>query len=176
MRERNARRCRLQRQLRTRGPLIELDPAEVEKALAITAFAASWWRSGGEAHAAARHGRHFIHRRFGLVKGYAQSAPSPWANSRCAAGAEHGARTLAQGHHVAHCGDRRGIKRRAARAADSPDSLLDPDAIAASYLQLWRSRAAPGPRARAAAWWRSSSARAFPTTVSQFTKAPSGRL
>ena len=30
---------------RTRGPFVELDPADVEKAIAVTAFGASWWRS-----------------------------------------------------------------------------------------------------------------------------------
>ena len=28
---------------RTRGPFIDLDPAEVEKSLAVSAFGASWW-------------------------------------------------------------------------------------------------------------------------------------
>ena len=40
---------------RTRGPFVELDPAEVEKALAVTAFGALPGRAaGGQAHAAER--------------------------------------------------------------------------------------------------------------------------
>jgi hypothetical protein len=48
------------------------------------------------------------------------------------------ARELApQGIHVAHVVIDGGIKSaRRAEHADAPDSLLDPDAIAATYLQL----------------------------------------
>jgi len=124
---------------RVRGPLIELDPAEVEKTLAITAF-------GGflVAQAAAKR---MLPRKEGAllftgasasVKGYAQSAPFAMGKFALRGLAQSLARELSpQGIHVAHFIIDGGIKsaRRPAEA-DRPDALLDPDAIAQSYLQV----------------------------------------
>jgi NAD(P)-dependent dehydrogenase (short-subunit alcohol dehydrogenase family) len=110
---------------RVRGPLLELDPVEVEKTLIVTAY-------GGflvGQHAA----RRMVPKRRGVilftgasasVKGYAQSM----------------SRELHPlGIHVAHVVIDGGIKSaRRAESADNPASLLDPDAIAASYLHLIR--------------------------------------
>jgi len=124
---------------RTRGAFVDLDPAEVEKSLAVTAF-------GGflVAQEAARRmlpngeGAILFTGASASVKGYPQSAPFAMGKFALRGLAQSMARELApQGIHVAHVVVDGGI-RSAHRpdAADCPDSMLDPDAIAASYLHL----------------------------------------
>jgi len=124
---------------RTRGPLIDLDPVEVEKAIAITAF-------GGflVAQAAVRRmlprgqGAILFTGASASVKGYAQSAPFAMGKFALRGLAQSMARELhPKGIHVAHIVVDGGIRSvRRAEPPDAPDSLLDPDAIAASYLHL----------------------------------------
>jgi NAD(P)-dependent dehydrogenase (short-subunit alcohol dehydrogenase family) len=124
---------------RARGPFVELDPAEVEKAVAVTAF-------GGflVAQAAAKrmlprgHGAILFTGASASVKGYAQSAPFAMAKFALRGLAQSMARELSpQGIHVAHFVIDGGIRSaRRAEPPDRPDSLLDPDAIAASYLHV----------------------------------------
>ena len=123
----------------TRGPLIELDPAEVEKSIRVSAF-------GGflVAQAAVRrmlpraHGAILFTGASASVKGYAQSAPFAMAKFALRGLAQSMARELSpQGIHVAHFVIDGGIKSaRRPEPPDQPDSLLDPDAIAASYLHV----------------------------------------
>ncbi len=72
------------------------------------------------------------------MKGYAQSAPFAMAKFALRGLAQSMARELSpQGIHVAHFVIDGGIRSaRRAEPAASPDSLLDPDAIAASYLHV----------------------------------------
>ena len=124
---------------RTRGPFVELDPAEVEKALAVTAF--------GAFLVAQQAAKRMLPKKRGVivftgasagVKGYAQSAPFAMGKFALRGLAQSMARELhPQGIHVAHVVIDGGIKSaRRAEPADAPASLLDPDAIAASYLHL----------------------------------------
>ena len=124
---------------RTRGPFVELDPAEVEKSIAVTAF-------GGflVAQEAARRmlpkaaGAILFTGASASVKGYPQSAPFAMGKFALRGLAQSMARELApQGIHVGHVVVDGGIRSaRRAEAADRPDATLDPDAIAASYLHL----------------------------------------
>jgi NAD(P)-dependent dehydrogenase (short-subunit alcohol dehydrogenase family) len=124
---------------RTRGPFVELDPTEVEKSLAVSAF-------GGflVAQEAARRmlpkgaGAIFFTGASASVKGYPQSAPFAMGKFALRGLAQSMARELApQGIHVAHVVVDGGIRSaRRPDAADRPDAMLDPDAIAASYLHL----------------------------------------
>jgi NAD(P)-dependent dehydrogenase (short-subunit alcohol dehydrogenase family) len=126
---------------RARGPLVDLDPAEVERALAVSAF-------GGflVAQQAARrmlpkkHGAILFTGASASVKGYAQSAPFAMGKFALRGLAQSMARELApQGIHVAHIVIDGGIKSaRRGEPHDAPDSLLDPDAIAATYLHVIR--------------------------------------
>jgi NAD(P)-dependent dehydrogenase (short-subunit alcohol dehydrogenase family) len=126
---------------RSRGPLVDLDPAEVERALAVSAF-------GGflVAQQAARrmlpkkHGAILFTGASASVKGYAQSAPFAMGKFALRGLAQSMARELApQGIHVAHIVIDGGIKSaRRGEPPDPPASLLDPDAIAATYLHVIR--------------------------------------
>jgi len=124
---------------RQRGPLIELDPGEVAKSLTVSAY-------GGflVAQQAARrmlphhHGAILFTGASASVKGYAQSAPFAMGKFALRGLAQSMARELhPHGIHVAHFVIDGGIRSaRRADAADRPDSLLDPDAIAATYLHV----------------------------------------
>ena len=124
---------------RTRGPLIELEPAEVEKAIAVSAF-------GGflVAQQAARRmlpqgrGAIFFTGASASVKGYAQSAPFAMGKFALRGLAQSMARELSpSGIHVAHFVIDGGIRSdRRPPSPDKPDALLDPDAIAQSYLHV----------------------------------------
>jgi NAD(P)-dependent dehydrogenase (short-subunit alcohol dehydrogenase family) len=124
---------------RTRGPLIELDPAEVEKALAVTAFGGFLVaREAARRMLPKRHGAILFTGASASVKGYAQSAPFAMGKFALRGLAQSMARELSpQGIHVAHVVIDGGIKSaRRAEPADAPASLLDPDGIAATYLHL----------------------------------------
>ena len=124
---------------RTRGPFVDLDPAEVEKAIAVTAYGAFL-----VSQLAAR--RMLRNKRGAIlltgasagVKGYAQSAPFAMGKFALRGLAQSMARELhPQGIHVAHVVVDGGIRSaRRAEPSDKPDSMLDPDAIAAAYLHL----------------------------------------
>ncbi len=124
---------------RTRGPFVELDPAEVEKSLRVTAFAGFL-----VAQSAARrmlphgHGAIFFTGASASVKGYAQSAPFAMGKFALRGLAQSIARELMpRGIHVAHFvidGGIRSVRRPV--PAERPDSLLDPDAIASTYLHV----------------------------------------
>jgi len=124
---------------RTRGPLIGLDPTEVERSIAVSAF-------GGflVAQAAARRmlkegrGAILFTGASASVKGYSQSAPFAMGKFALRGLAQSMARELGPGGvHVAHVVIDGGIRSaRRIDSADRPDSLLDPDAIARTYLHL----------------------------------------
>jgi NAD(P)-dependent dehydrogenase (short-subunit alcohol dehydrogenase family) len=126
---------------RARGPFVELDAGEVEKALAVTAF-------GGflVAQQAARRmvpngqGAILFTGASASVKGYPQSAPFAMGKFALRGLAQSMARELAPlGIHVAHVVIDGGIRsERRPDPPDKPDGLLDPDAIAANYLHLIR--------------------------------------
>jgi short-subunit dehydrogenase len=124
---------------RTRGPFIDLDPVEVEKAIAVTAFGGFLVaQAAARRMVAAGHGAILFTGASASVKGYAQSAPFAMAKFALRGLAQSMARELSpQGIHVAHFVIDGGIRSaRRIEPADKPDSLLDPDAIAASYLHV----------------------------------------
>jgi NAD(P)-dependent dehydrogenase (short-subunit alcohol dehydrogenase family) len=127
---------------RTRGPIAELDAEEVRKSLLVSAF-------GGflVGQAAARrmlkqgNGAILFTGASASVKGYAQSAPFAMGKFALRGLAQSMARELhPKGVHVAHFiidgGVRDAARGRAEKPSDPPDSMLDPDAIAESYLSV----------------------------------------
>ncbi len=124
---------------RARGPLVDLDPADVERALTVSAF-------GGflVAQQAARRmlpngqGAILLTGASASVKGYPQSAPFAMGKFALRGLAQSMARELhPQGIHVVHLVIDGGIRNPGrAEPADKPDSMLDPDAIAETYLSI----------------------------------------
>ncbi len=124
---------------RTRGALVDLDPTDVEKALAVTAYGG--FLVGQQA------ARRMLPKKRGAivftgasasVKGYAQSAPFAMGKFALRGLAQSMARELSpSGIHVAHVVVDGGIRSgRRPEAPDKADSLLDPEAIAQTYLHL----------------------------------------
>ena len=124
---------------RTRGRFIDLVPAEVEKAIAVSAFGAFLvGQAAAKCMLPKAHGAILFTGASASVKGYAQSAPFAMAKFALRGLAQSMARELSpQGIHVAHFVIDGGIaSERRPMPADKPDSLLDPDAIAQSYLHV----------------------------------------
>ncbi len=124
---------------RVRGPLVDLDPAEVARSLAITAFGAFLVaQRAARGMLANGHGTILLTGASAGVKGYAQSAPFAMGKFALRGLAQSMARELhPKGIHVIHVVVDGGI-RSAARPTppDQPDSLLDPDAIAQTMLDM----------------------------------------
>ena len=128
---------------RTRGPLVSLDPKEVERTIAITAY-------GGflVGQAAAKcmlprgTGAIFFTGASASVKGYAESAPFAMGKFALRGLAQSMARELApKGIHVAHFVIDGGIAQGPgdARAKErGADGMLQPDEIARNYLHVYR--------------------------------------
>lgn len=124
---------------RARGPIHELDPAAVDNAIRVTAF-------GGflvAREAATRmlrqgHGTILFTGASASVKGYPRSSSFAMGKFALRGLAQSLAREL-QPHniHVGHIVIDGGIANPQ-RTANQPDSLLDPNAIAESYLALHR--------------------------------------
>jgi len=124
---------------RARGPFVDLDPAEVARAIAVSAF--------GGFLVAQQALKHMLPKGSGAilftgasasVKGYAQSAPFAMGKFALRGLAQSLAREFSpKGIHIAHFVIDGGI-RSAARTvpADKPDSLLDPDDIAETYWNV----------------------------------------
>lgn len=124
---------------RARGPVIELDPAAVDNAIRVTAF-------GGflVARQAARrmvkqgHGTILFTGASASVKGYPRSSSFAMGKFALRGLAQSLARELQpQNIHVGHVVIDGGIANPG-RTPSGPDALLDPDAIAESYLSLHR--------------------------------------
>jgi NAD(P)-dependent dehydrogenase (short-subunit alcohol dehydrogenase family) len=126
---------------RTRGPLVDLDPAEVHKSLTVSAF--------GGFLVAQQAARRMLRQGSGAilftgasasVKGFPGSASFAMGKFALRGLAQSMARELAPKNiHVAHFVIDGGV-RAASRPepADRPDSMLDPDAIAQTYMWVLR--------------------------------------
>jgi NAD(P)-dependent dehydrogenase (short-subunit alcohol dehydrogenase family) len=124
---------------RARGAFTDLDPTDVARAIAISAY--------GGFLVAQQALKRMVPRGSGAilftgasasVKGYAQSAPFAMGKFALRGLAQSLAREFSpQGIHIAHFVIDGGI-RAASRPvpADKPDSLLDPDAIAETYWNV----------------------------------------
>lgn len=126
---------------RTQGPLVEIQPEDVERALMVTAY--------GGFLVARQAVRRMLERGQGSilftgasasVKGYPKSAPFAMGKFALRGLAQSMARELApQGIHVAHFVIDGAIRNPGrTESSDAPDSMLDPDAIARTYLNTLR--------------------------------------
>lgn len=124
---------------RVRGPFVDLDPAEVKRALEISAYGGFLvGREAARRMAPKNHGAIFFTGASASIKGYPQSATFAMGKFALRGLAQSMARELhPQGIHIAHFVIDGGIAQ-AGRSASGPDALLDPDAIALSYLNVLR--------------------------------------
>jgi NAD(P)-dependent dehydrogenase (short-subunit alcohol dehydrogenase family) len=127
---------------RTRGPLAELDPKEVERTLAVCAFAGFLVGQAAAKRMLARgSGAIFFTGASASVKGYANSAPFAMGKFALRGLAQSMARELAPKNiHVAHFVIDGGIRAQdGARGAErGEDGMLLPGEIAKNYLNLYR--------------------------------------
>ncbi|HVG52357.1 MAG TPA: SDR family NAD(P)-dependent oxidoreductase [Xanthobacteraceae bacterium] len=124
---------------RTRGPFVELDPAEVEKTLAACAFGGFLvGQQAAKRMLPKKHGTIVFTGASASVKGYAESAPFAMGKFALRGLAQSMARELhPQGVHVAHVVIDGGIRsERRPEPAGKTASLLNPQSIAASYMHL----------------------------------------
>ncbi len=127
--------------MRARGSIDELDPAIVRDTLAVNAFGAFLVAQEAARRMAPRKsGAIFFTGASASIKGYAKSSPFAMGKFAMRGLAQSLARELApQGIHVVHFVID-GVIRNPGRTEDpnKPDSMLDPDAIAETYLQALR--------------------------------------
>jgi NAD(P)-dependent dehydrogenase (short-subunit alcohol dehydrogenase family) len=126
---------------RSRGPLLELVPADVERAIAVSAFGAFLVAQQAVRRMLPKNqGAVLFTGASASVKGFAQSAPFAMGKFALRGLAQSMARELSpQGIHVAHFVIDGAIRNPGRiEAADNPESMLDPDAIALSYLHVLR--------------------------------------
>ena len=126
---------------RARGPVAELVSAEVERAIMVSAFGGFLVaREAARRMAPKGHGAILFTGASASVKGYPLSAPFAMGKFALRGLAQSMARELApQGIHIAHFVIDGGIRNPGrVEPADRPDSMLDPDAIAAAYLSVLR--------------------------------------
>ena len=124
---------------RGRGPFVELDPAGVAKALEVSAYGGFLVaQEAAQRMLPAGRGTILFTGASASVKGYPLSAPFAMGKFALRGLAQSMARELApQGIHVGHFVIDGAIRNPGrTEPPDRPDSMLDPDAIAASYLHL----------------------------------------
>jgi NAD(P)-dependent dehydrogenase (short-subunit alcohol dehydrogenase family) len=127
---------------RARGPFLDLVPAEVARSMEVSAFGAFLVAQEAARRMAAQgSGAILFTGASASVKGYAQSAPFAMGKFALRGMAQSLARELGpKGIHVAHFvidgGVRSSARGRVEGAVDTPDSLLDPAAIAQTYMAV----------------------------------------
>jgi NAD(P)-dependent dehydrogenase (short-subunit alcohol dehydrogenase family) len=124
---------------RARGPVTDLDPADVARAISVSAYGGFLVTQQAARHMVARgSGSILLTGASASVKGYPNSSAFAMGKFALRGLASSMARELSpKGVHVAHFVIDGGI-RSAARpdSNDNPDSTLDPDAIAETYWQV----------------------------------------
>jgi NAD(P)-dependent dehydrogenase (short-subunit alcohol dehydrogenase family) len=127
---------------RARGPVIELDPAAVDNAIRVTAFGGFLVaRQAAQRMVKQGHGTILFTGASASVKGYPRSSSFAMGKFALRGLAQSLARELQpQNIHVGHIVIDGGIAKHGDPRANErgPDGLLDPDAIAESYLNLHR--------------------------------------
>lgn len=126
---------------RERGPLADLDPKRVRKALLVTAYGAFLVAQQAVKRMLKKgHGSIFFTGASAGVKGYPQSAPFAMGKFALRGLAQSMARELhPQNIHIAHFVIDGGVANEhggRANTPEEPDKWLEPDAIAQSYMAI----------------------------------------
>jgi NAD(P)-dependent dehydrogenase (short-subunit alcohol dehydrogenase family) len=125
--------------LRVRGAFVDLIPADVAKAIAVSAFGGFLVaQQASRRMLPNRHGAILFTGASASVKGYPLSAAFAMGKFALRGLAQSMARELSpQGIHVVHFVIDGGIRSKGrTELPDRPDSMLDPDAIAANYWSV----------------------------------------
>ena len=126
---------------RTPGPIAEIDPEAAKKAIEVSAYGAFLVvQQAAKRMLPKRHGAILLTGASASVKGYRHSAIFAMGKFALRGLAQATAREVGpQGIHVAHFNIDGGVRSaRRPDPADRPDSTLDPDAIAQTYLDILR--------------------------------------
>jgi NAD(P)-dependent dehydrogenase (short-subunit alcohol dehydrogenase family) len=126
---------------RLQGPIAELDPHAVQKAIAITAFGGFLVTQQAARRMVPRgRGAILLTGATASVKGFAHSTAFAMGKFGLRGMAQSAARELGpRGIHVAHFIIDGGVRApHRPDPADNPDSTLDPDAIAQAYIDVLR--------------------------------------
>lgn len=128
---------------RVRGPFVDLGAEDVRRTLTVSAFGGFLVGQAAAKRMLPRgQGAIFFTGASASVKGYAQSAPFAMGKFALRGLAQSMARELGpKGIHVAHFVIDGGVAdaARGRPASESvPDGLLDPDAIAHTYMAVWK--------------------------------------
>jgi NAD(P)-dependent dehydrogenase (short-subunit alcohol dehydrogenase family) len=125
---------------RIRGPITELDPEAVRKSIMITCYAGFLvGQAAAKQMIKAGRGTILFTGASASVKGYANSAPFAMGKMGLTGLVQSMARELQpQNIHVAQVVIDGGIDEPNGAGSRGPDGLLDPDAIAQTYLHLHR--------------------------------------
>lgn len=126
---------------RLRGSIADLDPDAVASALSVTAYGGFLvTQAAARRMLPHRHGAILLTGASASLKGFSGSAPFAMGKFALRGLAQSAARELQpKGIHVAHVVVDGAIRNPGrAEPADAPDSMLDPDAIAKTYLGLLR--------------------------------------
>jgi NAD(P)-dependent dehydrogenase (short-subunit alcohol dehydrogenase family) len=127
---------------RARGPIVELDPEAVDAAIRVTAFGGFLVaQQAAQRMVKQGHGTILFTGASASVKGYPRSSSFAMGKFALRGLAQSLARELQpQNVHVGHIVIDGGIAKESDPRANErgPDGLLDPDAIAETYLQLHR--------------------------------------
>lgn len=124
---------------RARGDFVELAPADVAQAIAVSAFGGFLVAQQAlKRMVPNKHGAILFTGASASIKGFAQSAPFAMGKFALRGMAQSLAREFApQGIHIAHFVIDGGIRSSVRiEPADRPDSMLDPDAIAVNYWNV----------------------------------------
>src|SRR6218665_3212135 len=124
---------------RARGAFVELAPADVAQAIAVSAFGGFLVAQQAlQRMLPNKHGAILFTGASASIKGFAQSAPFAMGKFALRGMAQSLAREFApQGIHIAHFVIDGGIRSSVRiEPTDRPDSMLDPDAIAINYWNV----------------------------------------
>jgi NAD(P)-dependent dehydrogenase (short-subunit alcohol dehydrogenase family) len=126
---------------RAHGPIVEIDPGAVQKAVATSALGGFFVvQQAAKRMVPHAHGAIFLTGATASIKGFPLSSAFAMGKFALRGLAQSAARELGpKGIHVAHFiidGGVRGARR--ADPEDRPDSTLDPDGIAQSYVEILR--------------------------------------
>lgn len=128
---------------RQRAPFLELDPEKVRNAIMVSGYGGFLVGfNAAKRMVPQRSGAIFFTGASASVKGYKNSAPFAMGKFALRGLAQSMARELhPQGVHVAHFvidgGVRNASRPERVERSDNPDSMLDPDAIAESYMHVY---------------------------------------